>query len=239
MKEQLLISIFFILLAFFVSCNDDINEIEENLNIEECEDIANIGEILMLESSKDFLPYSDTISKIIFTNSDGDEFIGNIIQDSTFIGSGFTIGTSPCPIDQDVNIQYRWMSEIRDVRIHIETVDIQIMLRIGPVIWGNDYSQKLIADIFSFVLFTPIESSLPNSQVSIIINERNYPNPVSSFSDYQDEFSIHDKIFEEVYIKNPNPNEGFHLYYNTKFGIVGIKDSLNESIIDLKFERLE
>ena len=240
MNKYSSINLFLFLLIIISSCgDDDMNQIEENLNLTECENISKLGEILTLEESKNFLPYPDSISKVIFTNSQGEEFEGKVNFYNTYITNAFTNAMNQCPIDSQIQIQYEWMPEIKDIYIQIDTLDIQLRISIRPIIYHEDYSQKLIADICQLVLTTPIDATTPNSQMIIIVNPRTHPNPYESYTEYHDEYQIHGKTYEQVYIETPNINEEFKLYFSNQVGIVGFKDEINGNNIDLKFDRIE
>jgi hypothetical protein len=242
MIKNILTKFVFISLFFCFSCSDDdMNQIEENLNLE-CSAISNLGEISILEESKNFLPYPDTISKIIFTDSIGQEYEGNVKTYKTHLAEAFNPQTKPCPIDSSIQITYRWVNEMKDIYIEFDSLDLKLRVSISPVLDYEDYSQKLVADICRFTLYyNPGNFNIPNSRISIITNQRNHPNPLDSFSDFYDEFEIHGKIYEQVYVKNAdlNQNQEFKLYYNNQFGIVGFKDETTPNGIDLKFDRFE
>jgi hypothetical protein len=221
-----------------IGCND-LNQIEENFSLTECENISKLGDILTLEESKKFLSYPDSISKVIFTNSQGEEFEGKVNFYKTSITNAFTGALNPCPIDSQIQIRYEWMPEIKVIIIQIDTLDILLQVSIRPIMYNEDLSQKLVADICHLVLFTPINATTPNSQMIIIVNQRTHPNPYESYTEYHDEYKIHGKVYEKVYIETPNINEEFKLYFSNQVGIVGFKGEINGNNIDLKFDRIE
>jgi hypothetical protein len=232
-----LILILFIIISSF-GCND-LNQIEENFNLTECENISKLGDILTLEESKKFLPYPDSISKVIFTNSQGEEFVGKVSFYNTRIVDAFTGGFYPCPIDSQIQIRYEWKPEVKVITIEIDNLDMRLQVRINPIIDNEDLSQKLVADICHIVLDTPRNATAPNSQMIIIVNKRTHPNPYESYTEYHDEYKIHGKVYEKVYIKTPDINEDFELYFSNQVGIVGFKGEINGNNIDLKFDRIE
>ncbi|MBK9742059.1 MAG: hypothetical protein IPO94_03485 [Saprospiraceae bacterium] len=234
------INLILILLIIISGCGDgDLNQIDENFNLTECENISKLGKILSLEESKNFMPYPDSISKIIFTNSQGEEFVGKVNYYKTYVANAFTGGLDHCPIDSQIQIRYEWMPEIKVINIQIDTLDILMEVSISPTIYHEDFSQKLVADICHMFLITPLEATKPNSQMAIIVNRRNHPNPPKSYTEYHDEYLIHGKKYNEVYIQTPNVSEEFTLYFSNHVGIVGFKGEINGNTIDLKFDRIE
>lgn len=240
MHKYISINLILILSIIISSCGDtDLNQIEENFNLTECDNISKLGDILTLEESKKFLSYPDSISKVIFTNSQGEEFEGKVKSYDTYITNALNRGFNQCPIDSQIQIQYEWRPEIKVINIQIDTLDILLQVSIRPIIYYEDFSQKLVADICHLVLFNSNDVTTPNSQMIITVNQRTHPNPYESYTEYHDEYQIHGINYEKVYIETPNIDKEFKLYYSNQVGIVGFKGEINGNTVDLKFDRIE
>lgn len=223
------------LIYLLASCE---KETAEDVTSEEAGDaISQLGEIEMLPQSQEFLAYPPTVERIIFTDEMENEFVGEVSYYGTNFSIAWTTEADPCPIDSSIQITYRWMPEVKSIYVDLDTLNLSFRLAVAAVLHGQDRSEKLIADRFDVLSFFPWDSNVINTQMGIVVDPRTYPTPsfIESYSDFFDEFEIHGKIFKEVYVKYPQSNNDFELYYNIEMGLVGFRaDS-----IDLKFDRIE
>ena len=199
--------------------------------------ISDLGEFLLLDSSKGFIPYPDTISKIIFSDESGQEYEGIVKYYSTYSAPAFLGQTKPCPIDSTIQITFNWLAENISIAVEIEELDIQLRL-ITRTLLASPLEQKLFADFFNFILSSPIDSSTPSAQMTIIVNQRTHPMPFENYSEIIENFEMDGNNYQDVYKKEQSTNDDFELFFNENIGIVGFsQNGIPNSRI--KFERTE
>ena len=61
MRQKLLIHLLLplVIIGFFTRCSSDDDLVDMPVTQEQCDDLATLGEFLLLDSSKDFLSYPD------------------------------------------------------------------------------------------------------------------------------------------------------------------------------------
>ena len=227
--------LFVFVMLFCLSCEEDDILILEDEN---CESEIELGEFPLLEESKSFIPYNEDITNIIFSDSLGKEYIGEVKNYNTGFTQAFRTENIVCNNDSSYSVRYLWSPEQKSIRVYFQELDIRISLTVRTILYQENYSNIQVADILNFVLFTPQDSGKPNSQMLIGVNERSHPMLYEDYSDFKQEFMIHGKLYNDVYIHPNNLNEPFDLYYSDLEGIIGFR-SQNDSKIDLKFVRVE
>ena len=75
------------------------------------------------------------------------------------------------------------MPEVKELEILIDTLNIGIWVRLKPKIYHGDYQQKLVGDFCLFGVYKSDVSVNDNTQLSMIVNERNHPHPVEGYSE--------------------------------------------------------
>lgn len=225
-----------------ISCSKEEIEINNNQNQAQCDSLSQLEPISIKASSAAFIPYPDTISTLIFSDTAGQEYVGVVsFYDfmSTITYSGLALEPNiPCPIDSSILINYQWTTELKMFIVEFEELNIRIRLSVRPLRAPNSYTDGLLADYCSFILTTGLNYSELSSQMTIIVDSRNHPMPFEYHSDFQPQYNLHDETYENVYIQNITDNEKYQLLYNTEFGILGFKGG-DDPAVDLKFVRYE
>lgn len=237
-KVSLQKMLFAIIVIFsFSYCGNDDNDLQQNLNQNECDELSNLGEFFLLDSSKFFIPYPDSISKIIFSDESGQEYEGIVTSYTNNSLPSFLSQPSPCPVDSTLEITYNWIAESINYYVEIEELDIQIRLIVRNLL-ASPKEQKLYSDFFNFILYSPINSTMPSAQMTIVVNQRTHPMPIESYDEIIENFEMDGNNYQNIYRKEQSLSNDFELLYNTEIGIVGFKKIGNPSI-RIKFERIE
>lgn len=235
------ILIFIIKIALIIGCSkDDISNSEAGLdNQETCDSLSYLGEFSLDTNSYRFIPYPDSITKIIFKDTSDREYIG-LVTSYNDLYEPITLfrPERPCPVDPSILIEYYYKPEYKRIFIEFEELDIKITASVSTSISNVEPYEKLVADVFYIFLNFPIGQLGSNSHMSISVNDRTHPNPYESYSDFQEVYEIHDRTFQNVYINEIDDIDDFEILYNEQFGILGLK-TLNNPMIDLVFERIE
>lgn len=204
---------------------------------EACQDLAYLDTIYSLESSRAFIPYPDDVTKVIFSDASGQEFEGIV----TYYDEGYNAAVNgtenPCPLDSNIQITYRWHLYQKSMTLDFPELQIEIRLNVSPSIDRENYLDKLTADYFRFVMYKGADQKKLNSQMSIVVDPKDREMPPDSHSDFKEEFTIHNTVYQDVYINAIENEEEFELFYNGAFGILGFRNA--DASIDLKYVRFE
>jgi len=223
---------------FIISCSNNENNPTTSTNQEDCEELANLGFIELEETSKSFIPYPRDINRVIMKDSLGNEYVGEVskyneVYDPTILGGI----DEECPLDPSILIEYNYKPEYIRLVIEFPTIDTKLSLLLGTTVANSSYQDKLIADNFSINANRPMQSSGSNANMLIVVNQRTHPNPVETYSEYQDTYQLGNKTFEEVYINSIELEEEFEIIYNRHIGLIRLRSESPE--IDLIFDRIE
>ncbi len=232
---KILLAIFII--SSFSYCGNDDNDLQQNLNQSECDELSNLGEFFLLDSSKFFIPYPDSISKIIFSDESGQEYDGIVTYYKNNSLPSFLSQPSPCPLDSTIEITYNWQTENINLYVEIEELDIQLRLIVSNRL-ATPVEQKLYSDFFNFILFSPINSTMPTAQMTVVVNQRTHPMPIESYAEIIENFEMDGNNYQDVYKEEQSPSDDFELFYNKEVGIVGFR-KIGTPSISIKFERIE
>lgn len=225
-----------------IACGGN-DEIEEP--ILDCTETIDLGEFLLAENSLEFWPYNSSVSRVIFSDNQGNEFVGEITQ----YFEGFITATIEQEVDNMgtlVDCTFRSKNQFLTMEFEVPDFDIKIFLRFSVSttrkevfddIISTPLDDILLTDGFNVGLFTPISETRPNSQNFIMVDSRNHPIAMSE-SPTSETYELHDKVFQEVYyITDEIEDDKFNLFYNAEFGVVGIESA--DKSISLKLERVE
>ncbi len=233
--------VFGLITLLFVGCSKEEDDERGLYKYEECELIADLGQILLKPNSKSFIPYPDSVSKLIFRDADGQEFIG-VVRDYNTNGmqTFSSLGMYPCPIDSSFLIEYNFNPEYKFLQIEFEDLDIWLNMNVLTTLSSTAYDRKLVADIFSIQLIRTSDeaASVYQQPMKIIVNEGTHPNPYENYSSFQPEYERHGTNFQNVYINQISTNGDFEILYNDQFGVLAIRN-FEDPIIDLVFDRIE
>lgn len=227
-----------LLTLFTFSC---INNDDDGMNIsveEECLELATLDTLLLLETSKAFIPIEESASKIIFSDADGNEYTGNINYNINSISTTSQSSATPCPVDNSIDIFLRWHGESKSIEFEIEELDVRLLARLRATYQTNNYPDLTYYDIANVVLQTPIESTQPNAQIVVLVNPRNHPDTQGgNLAEKIETLMLHGKEFNDVYLNSPSDEDEFKIYYNEEVGFVGFERAIDS--LSLKFERIE
>lgn len=212
-----------------VSCGNDFRV--------ECDEIRDLGEFYMLESSKDFIPYTNDINKIIFSDSLGNELDGKVLRNTLSLGWSQN-SYKPCPFNENIMVSYIHEPESKWFDLAFEDLDLQFDLKVEVDIESEYNVQNPISDRFWLLLYCCSEDASRKLlyQKNFRLIDRLENKSLLGEIDFFDVFKIHGEIFTNVYVFGSSNNNSYLFYYNTKIGIIGFKDRGNPEI-DYKFER--
>lgn len=239
MKKAFFQKILFVILIIssISNCGNDDDNLQQNMNQSECDELSNLGEFFILDSSKLFIPYPDSISKIIFSDESGQEYEGIVTYYPSYSSPSFLSQPSPCPIDSTLEITYNWKAENINFYVEIEELNILLRLVVSNLL-ANPVEQKLYSDFFNFILYSPIDATMPAAQMTIVVNQRTHPMPVESYDEIIENFEMDGNNYQNVYKEEQSLFNDFELYYNEEIGIVGF-GKIGISSTRIKFERIE
>lgn len=239
--KHFLLTVPLLAFCFLTSCKkDEVKIIEEGINTEEeCAKESDLGTFYLLESSRKMIPYSEHVEKVIFSDSTGKEYTGEVISNRTIYYPRNSAEIYHCDFDSSLYISHNSKVEAKEFFLELKELDISISLSVR-LLNSPKYSikEQLFADYFKFTLKypDPINSTYPT--LNIITANRGHPNP-SVTPNYLlvSPFFIHGRLFENVHMIRSEDVKEFDLYYNKEIGIVGFKNT--DRSIDLKYERTE
>ena len=237
MKTQHLSAII-LFVFFFLSCNNDDDTMENPSDFqEECDELENLGRIALVPTSKSFIPYPDTVSKIIFSDATGNEFTAKVSSFTITFNPSGTTSFQPCPLDTNIFLQYNWEAENKHYAIEIEELNISAWVTVRATPWLEMPTERIFTDGANIVLFTPIGSSSPNAQIYALVDPRNHPLRQDEENEIMEEVTIHGMTFENVYFNVPGNETQFRIYYNTEVGFVGFEREMDD--LSIRFDRME
>lgn len=239
----------FILLLLLLSCNND----EDLMTTPETEEFIcpadkYIGLVNILESSQLFLPYDTSMRNVVFSDTNGNEVIGEIVYHETFSNYTSLRDTFMCAQDSTQAYRVRYDSEARVMVLNIEDIDVSVRFQLflsaesGSAYNIDPPDTMLISDYLNVHVRTPIPeassgSGHPNSVLGIQVASRTNPFRRQTEPDWN-EYTLHGKVFSNVYYNPFNiQEEKFNILYNQEVGLVGLENY--DKSISLKFERIE
>lgn len=202
-----------------------------------CDDISFTGEFFLLEESENFIPYTKNNSRIIFSDSMGNEYQGLITRDTVL--STRSLLYANCPLDEEMDSKHSYISEHRFVDIFIEELNIRFRCSVNVNIGAESNSLIETKDELS-VIFSIDNESYYHTSLTININNRNGYLPHINTSILHDNYLVHGRNYENVYSHNDNyivPDDWVLLYSQTE-GVIAIKN-LIDSEFSYKYERIE
>lgn len=205
-----------------------------------CDKIESLGVFSLEASSKDALPYQATNSRIVFSDSLGQERALNIIlQGDGFISQSFT---AVCDSDPDGISVYEWEPE----RVCYELEDevegsFSYQLCLEMLYNLNQPQDKQVADVLKIEAYSSSSLLQREGEYGILLDPRNYFGPIETPGELEllDEFSWEGRTLNQVYKLESINNIGQprELYYTKAQGLVAFRDYVND--IFYFFERIE
>ncbi len=232
------------MLLFFhiVSCTHEaVKIIDEEVPTDysdECEELADLGEYTILETSKSFIPYEENIKRIVFLDSNSNEFVG-LVRSYGDRTQGRTVSgvKSYCPLDSTISIRHHYRPVLRSISLEIREINVSILISIHPQLTPLSSEDRHITDKCYIFLNTPIGGST-KSHMSIVVDRRTNPMPNDDFSLYKTQVEIGNKIFKDVYINSIDEADDYEIMYNTHQGLISIRKT-SEPQVHLVFDRVE
>lgn len=224
MEKSLLIIA--LICSLSLSCSKDSECILLSEEIECADEVFDFGEVLLKESSKEFMVY-DGLEDIVFESEDEEtvKFIPTRERRISFFNKTFEL---EC-IDGSLN-QYIYVQEQHSVSYICEALDLGIIMNLLT------YHSKVapaIADKFRVSLFKPSNTNIisTNIIINMTVDDRGYEEEYGSMFEcndmieYDNSVNILGKRFDDVYsMKQSAPRKLTELFFNNQFGIVGFKD---------------
>lgn len=221
-----------LLLFFSIGCIDN-----ESPQQQACTELAQLDTVKTLQSSKVFIPYSADVSKLIFSDVDGNEIEGIVrYYDTDLIpfSNGIAIA---CPLDENVKIRPNWLAEVTAITVDVTSLDLQIQGTVYPTVYTNSVPDIQVSDWSTYGIYFPIGSSSPIVLNQFTIDQRGSLNNRPTYLEFFPYFNIHDKSYQQVYQAGNPGTTGYTLYYNETHGIVGFENI--DGTVKYKFERAE
>ncbi len=202
-------------ISFSVSCSDTA-----------CPAEYKMGTFHLLGTSRDLMPYKDSIVNLVFRDSIGNEIHGTATR---LIPTGFgnTYTQVKCPDNPDQDIKVSAILEGLEYTVAIPDQNLAFKIRFSVRPNFEDYQEGFIRDIGYVILPDTIQPG-PNilysapPQIVIVLNQRNDPfiSPGSNIP--SDTVKLLQSVFSNVYM-NLNKREEIEFYYNHGFGLIGFR----------------
>ncbi len=227
--------LFFAMILFF-SCQ------KEEVIVVDCPKFVDLGDFHLVDSSVDYMPYDETVQRIVFTDSLGNEFKAEVNSYKFGLGSILHLKEYPCEEDSMQMFQYTSMSESKHIEAVIEELDIKINLNLSVyVVRGELLNQNpdslFMTDQINVTLRTPMTSTTPNTQLNIIVDSRN-STIASTAVPNSEVYTMHGVDFYDVYyLDTMIPSGKFNILYNAEKGLIGFENQ--DKSISLKYEYVE
>jgi hypothetical protein len=215
-------NIFLFLLSFItLSCEPE----------EACPAFIDLGLLNLLDSSVAAFPYKSEQVKLIFSDSLGQEYNGNVVLSGRpFAGIS---GDVRCKSNPGSKIPASGRMQVVTGFLTIDGLPGKFSIRFHVFPNFESDPSKFLADV-SFIDYLENDFTLPGFLNPIIIDKRTWPDVSLGGFEYAHTLTIHNKKFKNVYIeKFSNPQ----YYFTFEEGIIGFK-FLNGSK-SYKLERIE
>ena len=223
MEKILLITA--LICSLCLSCSKDSHCILSE-EIECTDEVFDFGEVLLKESSKEFMVY-DGLEDIVFISQDGEtvKFIPTRERRISFFNKAFGVECT----DGSLN-RYTYVQEQHSVSYICEALDLGIIKNLFTY---HSTVAPAIADRFRVSVFKPSNTGTVSINIIIrmTVDDRGYEELYGSRFDCDDKIKYENSVnilgerFDNVYsIKQTEPRKLTELYYNNEFGIVGFKD---------------
>lgn len=205
-----------------------------------CDKIESLGVFSLEENSKAALPYQATDSRVVFSDSLGQERALNILlQGDGFIAQSFF---ATCDSDSNSLSIYEWEPE----RICYELEDevegsFSYQLCLEMVYNLNRPLDKQVADVLKIEAYSSGSLLQREGEYGILVDARNYSGAIETAGELEllDEFSWEGRTLTQVFRLETINNIGQtrELYYTKEQGLVAFRDYVND--IFYFFERIE
>ena len=242
--KHLKINLIFLLLLTLFSCKKK-DCLENEIKEVECPETIDLGEFFMSDESLNFIPYDDSIQRIIFSDSTGNEIIGEVIRFDLSLSQTTLDNEYVCPQDSTQKFEYILKRQWKGIEININELDIKLRFNLFvSVSRGDQISDALkpdslfLAEYFNIHLQTPIDTiTSSNSRISITVNPRNHP-IANIDTPNSDEYNLHGKEYYDVYHQTYPIQEGeYKILYNKSLGLIGIEN--HDKSTSIKYEYVE
>ncbi len=207
---------------------------------EQCESISDLGLFKLQPDSKKFIPYTKEMTKVVFKDRAGKEYIGRFKQFDDRISRKRDRYQKPCPIDTCILISYLYEFEEKAVWIEFEELEILLITSLSSSLSRKSFPRKLVTDFCHITLSNTLygRGGGFNSYVNIPVYGQNNFKDCFRYSSFEKEFDIHGKTFKDVYIQYVDGDNDHELFYNEEFGFIGFRNPENPAM-DMVFDRME
>ena len=198
-----------------------------------------MGSFELLESSKEKFPYDSTLTQVIFSDSLGNEFVGEIsemkMEFRSHPGANYQ-----CEYDESKFVRPTSMTERISIKINFSELEVRFIIMFAVFPNFREFEEKLIADLGKVYVFEPYDpqqlGSAPITEFTIVLDERSRIEEFQNSADPNYIKFIHGEDYFDVY-DNEHQNELFTVYFNLAKGLIGFKN--RETGKSYKFERIE
>ncbi|HLF64575.1 MAG TPA: hypothetical protein VI603_12515 [Saprospiraceae bacterium] len=190
------------------------------------------GAFFLNPESKDIVPYGPAMTKIVFSDSLGNEYFADVLHYYTGLSKVLDLKNDTCLLDTVV------LCELESISVWLTMWELGMQFQVflmPEVSFDDQYELSTISDGLYVDLRFPF-SDIPTTIVGVITDPRTNPDKTKTEPDL-DTLRIHDKFFTDVYQGRKLDEGAYDLYYNAQFGIVGIENDSRS--VSLKFERME
>ena len=215
-------SIFLLFLSFIIlSCDPE----------ESCPAFIDLGLLNLLDSSAAAFPYKSDQIKLIFSDSLGREYVGNVeLSGRPFAGIS---GDVRCKSNPDSKVPASGRMQVITGFLFIDGLAGKFSIRFHVFPNFESDPSKILADV-AFVDYLEDDFTLPGFLNPIIIDKRTWPDVSLGGFEYAPTLTIHTKKFKNVYIeKFSNPQ----YYFTFEEGIIGFR--FLDGNKSYKLERIE
>lgn len=244
LKNAFLLIFLLIVTISFFSCADD-----NDGSTRECLEEDSLGQIMLAEGSRDFLPFPDVPSVFIFSDS-----IGNEIR-ATYTPSSNRFCTVNTSYILDANAPergfcfYDYQGECINSSFAIDSINLELIIsgRVEANINENDDVELRDKLILVMIDETPIIpgaiEAFNDGFLSLSLDERNSTSDNTLFAPVmQENFSLHGRRYENVYVPTlefvgSGYDNNYNIYWSDEVGIVGFENE--NSTVSFKFERIQ
>ena len=220
----------FVILAF--ACESDSDN--------PCDKIESLGIFALENSSKDALPYQPTNSRVIFSDSLGQErTLSILLQGDGFIEQSFF---AACDSDSSSLSIYEWEPERVCYELEDQTEgSFSYQLCLEMIYNLNRPLDQQVADILKIDAYSSGSLLQREGEYGLLLDPRNYAGAIETAgeSELLDEFSWEGRTLNQVFRLESINNIGQtrELYYSKEQGLVAFRDYSNDTFYF--FERIE
>lgn len=212
-----------LMILWFLSCS------KSEQRPSECPLEKDIGDLVLLDESIEFLPYSQNHSKVIFKDSLGNDLKLTIKRRASSRRN--ILLTKECASNSAYETEFKGTKESICYEMINSFRDYKFLICVSVEVNNDAPSKKEIVDVLT-VSYRDLEQLLfPGAPFfEILIDQRNYSEYQAKTILFEEELTLNNRQFKEVYYGRVNWAfiENYDFFYNKEFGLLQFVDRKNK-----------